>query len=234
MMARAVDFYRASGDDEHVVAALRERGTWYAWSCEFDNASKLLGEALCLARRHNNLREMGLLLWGLGYNSAFSGQLDCAGEQLSEGAQIARTIGDSFCLVLNLTHLGLVLLGMGQDEAAEAAFRESIPRCRRLCEGCQYTLAELHLCYEGMALIAGRAGDLRRAARLLGAAWAMGRPGPDDTKLPPQPAAVQERYIRVRGVLKNAEADFRADWEWGRALQPEQADSFALDSSGAP
>ncbi len=233
MMARAVDFYRAVGDDEHVVAALRERGTWYAWSKETAKADALLSEALCLARRRSNLREMGLLLWGLGYNNAFAGHLEKAKEQLSEGVSVARSIGDSFCLVLSITQLSLALLGQGEDEAAEEGFRECIPRCRRLCQAFQYTLPELHLCYEGFAILAAETGDLRRAARLLGFAWAKGRPGPDEIKPDLHPPAVQQRYARMRQLLASAPKDYRQDWEWGRTLDPAQADRFALDGRAA-
>jgi predicted ATPase len=228
MMARAADLYRAVGDEEHLVGALRERGTWYAWFRETERAAELLGEALALARRRNNRREVAYLLWSLGYQAANDDDLHRAEELLREGVQVARTIGDAFCYVLNFAQLALVLLGRGEDAAAEAMFRECVPRCRRICECNRDTLAELFVCYEGLAILAAQSGDVRRAARLLGLAWAMDRPGPDEMTPPPYPPFMQERYARMRATLQNAPTDLRPDWEWGRALGPTQADRFAL------
>ncbi|HVK01928.1 MAG TPA: BTAD domain-containing putative transcriptional regulator, partial [Armatimonadaceae bacterium] len=93
-MARAVELYRAAGDEAHVIGALREMGTWHAWGGNTDRARPLLDEALAMARRQDNVREAGYLLWIRGYVAVLDDDLDDATEMLREGAQVARAIGD--------------------------------------------------------------------------------------------------------------------------------------------
>jgi predicted ATPase/DNA-binding SARP family transcriptional activator len=227
-MSRAVALYRSVGDTEHAASALRERGTWYAWGLQLEPAEALLNEALALARQLNNRREIGFILWSLGYVTVFKSELVRAIEMFREGAQIAQAIGDEWCLLLNLTRLALALLGIDKDTEAETVFFKCLPIARRTSECTHATaLPEVFHTYEGLAMIAARRGDLRRAARLLGAAWPMGRPGPDGVPTDYDPM-VTERYTRMMAQIYQLPGRLLAEWERGRALCPAQADAFAL------
>lgn len=230
-MARAVALYRAAGDTEHVISALREMGTWHTWALEIDRALPLLGEALVLARRQNNRLEIGYLLWILGYAMDFSNNPPRTVELYREGIQVAQSIGDGWCYLLNLVRYGLTLLEEGEDDVAEAVFRESLPRARRASERMQaFRLPELYLTIEGLAIVAAQRGDLHRAARLLGITWAMGRPGPDERPHDYAPS-VYKRYQAMRTAIAEEPDGLLAEWEWGRALPAAEADRFVLGDS---
>lgn len=229
-MARATALYRAAGDTEHVISVLRERGTWHAWALETESARTLLNEALTLARHQNNLREIGYILWSLGYVADFDGDLTHATELFREGVQVARTIGDSWCLLLNLTRFGLTLLAQDEDDTAATVFRESLPLARRTSERNQIAMfPELYIPFEGFAMIATRRGDLRRAARLLGVTWAIGRPGPDEEPLD-YASTIYKRYLQMRVEIRATPDGMLSEWKWGSALCPSQADQLALDT----
>jgi ATP/maltotriose-dependent transcriptional regulator MalT len=168
-----------------------------------------LGSTRLLARLYNNA----------AYNAIKEGIPTLARPLLARAVPILRELGDPGFEILQRGNTGLEALFSGDVDRAEAAFRDQLRLCREH--------AVVHLAAEGlggMAAIMAQRGDAERAARLLGAAGAIGPVADDDVTRHLERFFSEARARLEEGVWRAAEAE-------GAALALEEAIEVALDTA---
>jgi non-specific serine/threonine protein kinase len=135
---------------------------------EFDEAEAAL-------RRLGSTRHLLGLYNSAAYNCIKEGRPEAARRALEPAVPIVRSLGDPRAGIFLEGNIGLEALFSGDHERARTAFQEQV----RLCalEGWEALAAEG---LGGLAAVAAVEGDSERAARLLGAAEALGSVGDAD------------------------------------------------------
>jgi non-specific serine/threonine protein kinase len=160
-----------------------------------------LGEAYWVALALNNLADVVLA----------QGDVAAAGELAREGLTGSREVGDAYGTALGFGSLAAVACDQGDVSLALQHYAESFALWSAAGDqrGVAGTLA-------GLAGVAAASGDYARAARLLGAATALGE-AVEAARL-----VHHERYERALAATQAAldEASFSQAWAAGRALSP--------------
>ena len=135
---------------------------------EFDEVEAAL-------RRLGSTRHLLGLYNSAAYNCIKEGRPEAARRALEPAVSIVRSLGDQRAAIFLEGNIGLAALFSGDHERARMAFEKQV----RLCAGQgEETLAAEGL--GGLAAVAAIGGNPDRAARLLGAAEAMGSVGDAD------------------------------------------------------
>jgi predicted ATPase len=159
---------RETGDDRLVALALMERATSVSpesYAGEFEETATAL-------RRLGSTRILTALYGNAAYNAIKAGRPEDAARYLAQNEPLARELGDPVTLAVTCGNVGLEALFSDDLDRAGDAFHEQLRLCR------EHVVT--HLASEGiggLAAIAARRGDPDRAARLLGAATAIGPVG---------------------------------------------------------
>jgi predicted ATPase len=213
--AEALSVARESGDGWAMLFALAAN-LWLAPSLA---AAKLLAdEALSIARRLGVLDQEAMVLSNVGFRALEDGDYDYAREATAAVVALhRRAVDDVAGFAVGLGNLGLVATMRRDDREADAALRETLQTCRE--HGLVRPLAETMV---AMAVLAARATDHTRAARLCGAAAAMACDAPTmtDRRLAAEACASASATL--------GEARWRSEWERGHELGFEDAIAYAL------
>jgi predicted ATPase/transcriptional regulator with XRE-family HTH domain len=137
-----------------------------------------------------------------------------------ESIVLLREVGDRWELSAPLRNLGNLLIQEGNDQRARVLYRESLLCCQEM-KGQWFLSRSL----EDMALLLSRQGNLLQAATILGAAEAL-REQLGATVLPFSTQTYEQCLDIIRQQLSSEE--YRRSWQAGRAMNAEQAISYAL------
>jgi predicted ATPase len=160
----AVRSAEAAHDDEVVAAAL---ATGVLVSADYGDAAGRARTAVAHLARVGSLFDVALVCNVTGYLAIVGGRYEEALPWLDQGLDAARRLGSLHAEYLVCGNLGLARLFLDElDESAEA-FCDALAICREA--GDEGLVDETLL---GVAAVAARRGDLRRAAQLVGAARA--------------------------------------------------------------
>ena len=176
---------REGGDDRLVAGALRHRALALSGaqgSAEFDAAVAAL-------RKIGSARELTGLYSDAAYNAIKEGRPDRAFPLLDQAMSLARELGEPLALAFVCGNMGLAALYSGELDRSQDAFDEQL----RLCREHVFWVAAEGL--SGLAAVAARQGDPQRAARLLGAATAI---GPWDADIDVRDALEQQFFEPAR------------------------------------
>ena len=207
----ALTYAREAGDDRLVALALMQRAG--AVSPQSDTGE--LEQAATALRRLGSARPLLMLYNNAAYNAIKAGNPEAARPFLAQAVPLARELGDPVFLTVTCGNVGLEALFNDDLDRAREAFEEGLRLCREHVVT-QFAPEALG----GLAAIATRRGDPERAARLLGAATALGPIGDADVN-----AELEEHFF--------APARHRTP-HWSRAhtagaqMSFEQAITFAL------
>jgi predicted ATPase/DNA-binding SARP family transcriptional activator len=160
----ALALAREAADDRLIAAALGHR----ALALSGPQSSAALDAAAAALRKTDSPRELNGLYSDAAYNAIKEGNPERARLLLEQALPLAREIGDPVSLAFVWGNVGLEALFSGDLDRAGAAFDEQLRICR---EQFIWVAAEG---LSGMAAIAVRRDDFEHAARLLGAATAIG------------------------------------------------------------
>lgn len=150
--------------DEHGVAlALSMRGMLMEMFGEYELGLTRLEEALRLWRKRSNRFWAGIVLLELGEAAAEVPDLERATAYHEEAVSALRDVGTPWSLALATSCLGLVILARGDADRAEQLFRDSIANFSVIDD-------QWFVCHPlaGLAMVAERAAQPARAARLIG------------------------------------------------------------------
>jgi predicted ATPase/DNA-binding SARP family transcriptional activator len=162
---------REAGDRRLAGLALMER----ALAVPPDEAGADFERAEVALREAGNAWGIVGLYRGAALNAIKAARAERADPYLAEAKALARTLGDSFELAMVHETEGLYALLTGDAQRAKRAFAEQLRICRD-----RQIVQEAPPGLAGMAATAAAEGDGDRAARLLGAATALGPIGDRD------------------------------------------------------
>jgi predicted ATPase/DNA-binding CsgD family transcriptional regulator len=173
--AEALATYRRLGDPPGIVRALFPYAHLLLLQGDLAAGREALEEGARLARRQGDEGTLASFLHELGSVVAHAGDDDRA-QRHFEAASAARRRLDSAGLGLSLGALGMLACARGDDAAAGALLREAVADLApRVMTGSRGLITHCWLPLEGLVVVALRAGDVRRAARLAAAGEAIAR-----------------------------------------------------------
>jgi predicted ATPase/class 3 adenylate cyclase len=211
---------RTLGDRLLIGGALINLGMVVLYRGDYDRAAVYYEEGAALARETGDTRLLAVTLHNLAGVRLHAGDYARAAGLYAESLEQARALGDPHAIAASLSDLGWVDLGLGDPAAASAHFTEALTTLRDL--GDRIGVAA---CLEGLAAVAVAVAQPDRAARLLGAAAAVGA-SIGATVPQADPAAYARAVAAGRAALSPAAWD--AAWAAGQALSLDAVYAYAL------
>jgi predicted ATPase/DNA-binding CsgD family transcriptional regulator len=221
LLEEGMALFRELGDKPGVATSIFHLGNMALHAGDHGRGRTLAREAEALRWELSDQQAIGLLLYILGMAAVAEGDHDRAAAHSEESLALNRGLGDLRGMAMCLTLLGVTALDRGDGERAEAVYEEDLLILRRLRDktGTAYGL-------RGMACAAALRGEAARAARLWGAAEALG----ESIGLPL--SVLDRSHPDYEALLDTARLDDEATWEAalaeGRAMTPEEAIEYAL------
>jgi predicted ATPase/DNA-binding SARP family transcriptional activator len=202
-----------AGDRRLVALALSERALAVPPEqarADFERAERALREV-------GNVWGVSMLYAASAHNAIKAGSAEAARPWLDQALSLARKLGHPIDLASVAVTEGLYALLTGEPKRARAAFSEQLGLCRRhdLFHQAPRGLA-------GFAATAASDGQDERAARLLGAAMALGSIGDHDVV-----RQLEERFFK-HARLRHGERRWAQAQQSGASLSFEEALDFAL------
>jgi predicted ATPase/class 3 adenylate cyclase len=218
----AVDLAREIGDHSLLAWSLLDLADIPTFAEDYERAEALLTESLATAEEGGDrilASEVGAVLGRLAY---FRGDIATAGERYRRAVAAQRELGADRFLAINVGRLGDVEVELGEFDAAETHYRESLAMVN---EAGNVVITAIMLVY--LAWLASRRSDPRRAARLLGAASRISDEiggGPTRENIPVWPEAEDEsRRALADETFDSARAE-------GYAMSTAEAVTYALET----
>jgi non-specific serine/threonine protein kinase len=222
----SLDCHRQAGDVAGTSWALTSLGTLAANEGELDQARTFLDEALALARELDDAAvgrsRAAAALSSLGLVAHGYGDLDMAASLLEEAVAGNRALGSWKGLAHTLQHGGSIARDRGDRAGALARYHESLRLARD--HGDERMIANSLNC---IGVLATTAGLPERAARLFGAASALGERIGLAICYPIDRDAHQQSVDATRLAL--GDAGFSRAWTAGATLSMDQAVAEALN-----
>jgi predicted ATPase/DNA-binding CsgD family transcriptional regulator len=160
------------------------------------------------------------LLQARAVQALLEGDLRAAEAAASAGARLSRDAGDLYYLERMLTNLGLVAMAAGDLQASRTRFIEGL----RIANQTDNRLGQSSL-LRHLGVQAAKSGQPRLAARLLGAAEALGSAAGTGTTALVEPALVRERDAAIAALGR---ARFEAEYSAGMQMTRDAALRLAL------
>ncbi len=212
--------YRAAGDARGLASALNMLGIVAAGERKHREARALYEESKSMREDLGDEFDLQSSLHNLGLLALDQGDHDEARKQLEAALALGRKNNQEGYVANSLCDLGFVAIGQSCHDEARELFEESVRMCVELGwkENVDY-------CLVGLADVSAAANRLERAARLLGAAAALG----EEIQLRLEPYAESTRARVARELDSRLGHDrFAACLAEGRSLSFSEAVSLAL------
>ena len=161
----ALSLFRALGNEDEVSRCIAELGHVAVDDGDLDRAVELYTEAVEVFERVGNRTRQAVALSNLAAIDAQHGDSAAAAVHGERALALQRANGDLDGTAVSLANLGRVRLALGEDDAARAAFHESLTVGLRL----DYRMLLAYL-LGAAGELARRAGRPEQAARLIGGA----------------------------------------------------------------
>ena len=219
---------RELGDVSGAAISLAMLGQLMVQAGDREHVDPLREEAEALLRELSDERATAYLLIFLQWAAWDGGDYGRTVEAAQESLALTRGLGDLYGIALCSGSLGFAVLDKGETDRAEALFEES----SRALQDLQDKVGIFH-CLLGLAGVASSRRQPTRAARLWGAAEALGE------ALVIGILPLYRRNYDNEGRLAAArsqldEAAWEAAWSEGRTMTPEQAIEYFLESPETP
>jgi predicted ATPase/DNA-binding CsgD family transcriptional regulator len=207
------------GDPALTASVLARLGTIVALQGDAREARVLLERSLAL--RREAWRDVVIALLGLGRAFVLLEDLERAEATVTEGLNLARSMGSPYMMAFALIHLALLKLRRRDYTAAAGLASETL----RLARAREYRRGITHVV--GIAaLVSGHHGDLDRAVRLLAAVDSLSEwTGEVATPMYHDPAAYAALHARARQQM--GEAAYRAAVAEARAMSVDEVADLA-------
>jgi predicted ATPase len=215
--SESLELARKAGDDWVTALALCAKFSFG----DFAPARALAEEAIAIARDAEDNELLAILKSNIGFRALEEGELDYARQLTSDAVTLQRDAGEISGFVISLPNLGLIETLEGRDRDADTTLREVLATCFEY--GLVRPLSEALV---AMAVLASRALDHVRAARLCGAAEA--------SSVEP-PSRSEERLhaeAREAAVAALGEDIWRRERDGGRAMSFTALRAYALADRG--
>jgi predicted ATPase/DNA-binding CsgD family transcriptional regulator len=219
---------RGLGDETTVAASLVRLGQLLAMhGGERGRVDGLRREAEALLDGLSELQSLAPLNVFLGMAALSEDDYGRARARLGEALSMFRELGDSYGIAVCCATMGFVALRGDDLGRADALFREALASLREVAD----RAATLH-CLTGEASVLALRGEAARAARLWGAAEALGEAA--SVSLMPVIASRYDHEGHAAARSRLGGEAFEAAWSEGRATPPERAVEYALEGPAEP
>ena len=227
LFEEALELQRETNEPHRVASLLGNLGVLAREQGDLASARALFEEAVPILRRAGNKQALANTLSNLGALAHDQADFDAARKLYEESLQLRRELGDRSGTAISLINLGLAAKDQKEFDAARSFLKESLALLRAI--GDKRLIAYALEAAAATAAATERPDDLRRGARLWGAAQALrtalGAP------LPPNEQAIHDRETaRARATL--GEASFQTLWAEGGTMTLEQAFEYARAEGG--
>jgi predicted ATPase/DNA-binding CsgD family transcriptional regulator len=223
LLEESLALFKELGDKAGIASALANLGQAAGLYGDIERVRALREEAEALRREPLDPRAILKLLQFLGAATYYEGDQARLVALTQENLALSRKLGDMRNVVTCLILLGMISLTQDDHEVA-APFEEALRLSHNLGD-------ELNVfyCLLGLAGVAGSRGEPARAARLWGAAEIL----QEASGIRPPPVhrseyGYEDRIVATRSRL--GDGKFQVAWSEGRAMAPEEAIEYALDS----
>jgi predicted ATPase/DNA-binding XRE family transcriptional regulator len=221
LVEEAIAEARAADDEETLNFLMVQKGYAATFRGDLDAAEEALSEALAVMRDRGGRWSTAPVLNALAQVALSRGDFGRAMRFLREGEAVSRDTGDAFTLATNLNIQATISQLEGDEERTDAVLRESVALSSALRDSWALVYGLV-----GLAGIAARHDEPGRAARLYGAAEAVGEAASVTIAFPPA-RALYEQDLAIVGAQLDAET-FEAFWEEGRSMTVKEAVAEAL------
>lgn len=224
LLEEALALYRDLGDERWVARMLANLGSVAIHEGDYERATGLFEETIPLFRAAGDDRALAVTLSNLASIAKVGGDDARARELGEEGLAVALRGGDKEAASISLHNLARAALRERRHDDAARRFADSLEL------GVELGYKELiAYCVEGFGELAAARREWRRAARLLGAGKSM-----FDALGVPVGSEEREGYEATLERLEEplGDAALAKGAAEGRAMSPEQAVSYALESTG--
>lgn len=222
--AQALAIFRALDEKREVAFSLAGLGAQQVCLCRFEEARATLEEGLTLARELGDRWVMGLLLLNLAEAVWHLGEKAIAEALCMECLLIGRETGNILWTAYAYNGLGATATHRGDYHRARELYANALHLFREVGD-----LRNAAYSLEGLARIAVLEIQYIRAARLFGAAEAL-REIIHSPWTPPDRLEYTPYLDRLHEAFP--EETLAAEWTQGRALNLEQATTYALGMAG--
>jgi predicted ATPase/DNA-binding CsgD family transcriptional regulator len=219
-LARAIAAARATQELPQLSESLSAASIVESMAGDPAAARVLLDEAEAIAPRLDHYPASIALIHARAIHALFGGALAAADGAASEGVRLSRDVGDLYYQEQTLMNLGIVAMAAGDLVRSRARLIEGL----RISKAIDNRLGQSSF----VRLLGGQAGmsgDPRLAARLLGAAEALGSSAGASATAPiePQLARARQSVAAALGVAK-----FEIEYALGMKLDRDSAIRLAL------
>jgi len=217
------------GEKQIVAASLIQLGHFLTMhGSEPERVETLHGETEALLPALSDRQLTAPLLVFLGLAALSRNDLRQTVALLEDGLGQYREMGDAYGTAMCCGTLGFIALHQDDVDQAAGRFGEALHSLRELRD----RVGMLH-CLMGIASVNGLRGDKERAARLWGAAEALGEAA--SVPLLPVIESLYDYEGHVAAVRSQlGDLVFEAAWTEGRKMTPEQAVEYALLTPDTP
>jgi non-specific serine/threonine protein kinase len=213
---------RELGDNRGIGYALFFLGALHLATDDLSSARPILEESLAHLQAADDTWWVGNTLIQLGWAINRQGDPDRALELFDRALDISTEFGDTRGTARALLYIAEARSSLGDFEAARQNYDEALKLCREIGDKLWVTV-----CLEGLANLAARQDEARRAAVLLGAAEHMH----EQLGAPIQPPYRESRdWGADRARAQLGEPGYAEAWQQGHALTYDEAIESALSS----
>ena len=224
-LGRAITAARIAGQLPQLSESLSLASTAENMAGDRAAARRLLDEAATLTPGLDHYPASMGLIQARAIHALLEGDLAAAKAASSEGARLSREIGDLYYLERMLMNLGLVAMASGDLPESKRWFIEGL----RVAKQNDNRLGQSSL-LRLLGAQAAASGQARPAARLLGAAEALGSTAGADAMGPTGPSRLEPDLARARdaAIAALGPAKFEVEYAAGGQLSREAALRLAL------
>jgi predicted ATPase/class 3 adenylate cyclase len=224
LLEESLALSRVAGTARDVSVALNALAMLEVYRGEYERARAMQEECLRLAREAGDVQIIAVLTYNLGLTAAMTGEYERAKAAYEEAQELFCEVGDRDMAALANSRLGFLALSRDDPDQAEELCVEAI---RELHERAR--IPGLDFALDVLAGVAAARGEIRRAARLWGAAAAF-RGVNNIPWLAEEREMIEPHIEAARTRLE--EAIWHEEWKQGRAMSLDQAVGYALEASG--
>jgi non-specific serine/threonine protein kinase/serine/threonine-protein kinase PknK len=218
--------FRELGDEAGAAATLFNLGSVEMVNNELERASALIEEAITLQRASGD-RSVLLRMFSLqGFVALLRRDYERAVALHEESLGLAREAEDDFAINSSLSMGELAYLSLGDHQRVRTLCKDGLELSLRL-QTMRFVATHLH----PLAALAGEEGQPVRSARLWGAAEVLLEN--IGAVLMPAERSYFEPYLAAARTRLGDEASWEEAWSEGRAMTPEKAIEYALETEQA-
>jgi predicted ATPase len=210
---------RELGDPWRIATCLSNIGFAAIYLGQYERARALQLESLALRRQIKDVAGEALSLINLGLVPLHEGQPDEAILLLQESIAVAQQLQDQRNIFLGKVYLALALLSRGDTAAAQTHYQEALRLAQTL--GDRFGLFRA---IGGIGVLAYRAGQHLRAARLIAAAQTQRQL----VGTLPTPAEQASLNQTIAAIQSQPAATWQTAWHEGENMSLEEAVRYAL------